>query len=182
MFLNQPMKRASRRFEGEKNELAGGPWRRHRSEAAVLLTERQTWELDSQQDVANFVEETWWRSTLTFKFRTLRLTLKQKLFHYFFYLWALLYLSFFITFFKRLLRMSVSVAARIRLTLIWLRFSYPRSKLTQNSSPSPVHAPAPGRSRGRSRMTRPAPTHPPRLRLCSRSPEEPRTSSQTSAS
>lgn len=45
--------------EAEKNERAGGPWRRHRSEAAGLLTERQTWELkESQQDVANFVEET----------------------------------------------------------------------------------------------------------------------------
>lgn len=52
------MKRASC-FGVEKNEPAGGPWRRHRSEAAVLLKERQTWELkESQQDVANFVEET----------------------------------------------------------------------------------------------------------------------------
>lgn len=87
----------------------------------------------------------------------------------------------FLSLFFPVLCMSVFLSARIRLTLIWLRFSCPRSKLTQILSPSPVHGPAPGRSLGRSRTSRPAPTRPPRPRPCSRSLEQPPTSSQTSA-
>lgn len=77
--------------------------------------------------------------------------------------------------------MSVFVSAGIRLTLIWLRFNYHRSKLTQILSPSPAHGPAPGLSLGQSLTTRPAPTRPPRPRPCSRSQEQPPTSSRTSA-